>query len=143
MDVIGLLKELSSTGLFDAVLLVAIPLLVGNWISDAKQELRQEFNDSIDAKLNDFREVVNSRFDRIDDKFVRIDEKFGRIDDRLLQLDRKNDSRAYDMTLHLIDVRERLANIEGRMGIYPPRRGVEPPVPEPTTEPEGSETAQS
>ncbi len=44
---------------------------------------------------------------------------------------------------HLIDVRERLANIEGRMGIYPPRRGVEPPIPEPAAMPESGEPSQS
>lgn len=44
---------------------------------------------------------------------------------------------------HLIDVRERLANIEGRMGIYPPRRGVEPPMPEPAPEQERSELSRS
>ena len=45
--------------------------------------------------------------------------------------------------MHLIDVRERLANVEGRLDLYPPRRGLEPPIPDPAGEPESGESAQS
>ena len=44
---------------------------------------------------------------------------------------------------HLTAIRERLANIEGRLGMYPPRRGVEPPVPELAEAPAGEESTQS
>ncbi len=157
MDILGLLKEFSSSGALEVILLVVIPLLVRYWIIQSRIEMRQELRDVLDdnnkeiyryidakfdaqdAKL----EAHDTRFDRIDARFDRIDARFAAQDARFDQLDRKNDSRAYDITLHLIDVRERLANIEGRMGIYPPRRGVEPPTPEPAAEPESGESAQS
>ncbi len=41
-----------------------------------------------------------------------------------------------DIMLHLIDVRERLANIEGRLGAPTPRiSGVSPPLEAPAEEP--------
>jgi len=43
----------------------------------------------------------------------------------------------------IVDIRERLANLEGRVGIYPPRRGLEPPIPEPVALPESGEPSQS
>ena len=42
-----------------------------------------------------------------------------------------------------IDLRERLANIDWRLGISPPRRGPEPPMPERSATPESAETIQS
>ena len=165
MDILALLRELSNSGISDIVLLVVIPLLVRYWISEAKSELRQEMRSevsgAIDEKLKEFREYIDARFDaqdarfdaqdakfkdfreHMDARFDAQDARFDKQDARIDQLDRKNDSRAYDMTLHLIDVRERLANIEGRLGMYPPRRGVDPPIPEPAAEPESNEPAQS
>ncbi len=137
MDLLGLLGELSNTGISDVVLLVVIPLLVRYWISEAKRELR----DDINVRIKENNQHIFARFDAQDAKFearfraleARFDAQDARFDAqdaRIDQLDSKNDSRAYDITMHLIDVRERLANIEGRMGVYPPRRGVEPPAPE-------------
>lgn len=48
-----------------------------------------------------------------------------------------------ELILLLVDIRERLANIEGRMGIYPPRRVPEPPLPEPAPESQASEPSAS
>ena len=173
MDILGLLRELSNSGVSDIVLLVVIPLLVRYWIGEAKSELRDDIDariqdnnkhifarfdaqdakfearfdaqdarfDAQDAKFNarfdaqdarfdaqdarfdaqDARfDRIDSRFDRIDSRFEKVDSRFDKVDARfdaqdarIDQLDRKNEQRAYDITGHLIDVRERLANIEG------------------------------
>ncbi len=147
------------------ILLLVIPLMMRYMISEAKQELRRDFNQAIDSKIKDFgevidaknsdlREYIRARFDaqdarldaqdakfkdlreHMDARFNAQDARFDKQDARIDQLDRKNDSRAYDMTLHLIDVRERLANIEGRLGIATPRMSaVSPPVEEPVEVP--------
>lgn len=161
MDILALLRELSSAGISDVVLLVVIPLMMRYWIIQSRieqrKEMRQELRNALDDKSKEIYQYIDAKFDAHDAKFDAHDAKleahdgrFDQIDARLAahdakmdQLDRKNDSRAYDITLHLIDVRERLANIEGRLDLYPPRRGVEPPIPEPGAERESGEPAQS
>ena len=147
MDILGLIKELSSAGISDIVLLVVIPIAVRYWLIqsriDLRNELRQEWRDALDDKSKEIYRYIDTKFDAQDAKLKEHDARFDAQDARIDQLDRKNDARAYDITLHLIDVRERLANIEGRMGIYPPRRGVEPPIPEPAAMPESGEPSQS
>ena len=157
MDLLGLLRELSSAGISDVVLLVVIPLLTRYWIIEAKQEMRQEMRGALDDKSKEIYRYIDTKFEAQDTKFEaqdarfdaqdiklkELDARFDAQDAHIDQLDRKNDVRAYDITSHLIDVRERLANIEGRMGIYPPRRGVEPPMPEPAPEQERSELSRS
>jgi len=150
MDILGLLRELNTAGISDVLLLVVIPLILRYWIIQSRIEQRKELRDALDDNNKEIYRYIDAKFEAVDARFAAHDARFDQIEARLIahdakfdQLDRKNDSRAYDMTLHLIDIRERLANIEGRMGIYPPRRGVEPPVPEPAAEPESGESAQS
>ncbi|MDE2949956.1 MAG: hypothetical protein OXT68_04240 [Chloroflexota bacterium] len=150
MDIPGLLRELNTAGISDVLLLVVIPLILRYWIIQSRIEQRKELRDALDDNNKEIYRYIDAKFEAVDARFAAHDARFDQIEARLIahdakfdQLDRKNDSRAYDMTLHLIDIRERLANIEGRMGIYPPRRGVEPPVPEPAAEPESGESAQS
>ncbi|MDE2857666.1 MAG: hypothetical protein OXN94_07445 [Chloroflexota bacterium] len=150
MDILGLLRELNTAGISDVLLLVVIPLILRYWIIQSRIEQRKELRDALDDNNKEIYRYIDAKFEAVDARFAAHDARFDQIEARLAahdtrfdQLDRKNDSRAYDMTLHLIDIRERLANIEGRMGIYPPRRGVEPPIPEPAAEPESGESAQS
>ncbi|MDE2821056.1 MAG: hypothetical protein OXI40_15090 [Chloroflexota bacterium] len=150
MDILGLLRELNTAGISDVLLLVVIPLILRYWIIQSRIEQRKELRDALDDNNKEIYRYIDAKFEAVDARFAAHDARFDQIEARLIahdakfdQLDRKNDSRAYDMTLHLIDIRERLANIEGRMGIYPPRRGVEPPIPEPAAEPESGESAQS
>ena len=167
MDILGLLQELSSAGISEVVLLIVIPVAVRYLIikaaSDLRKEMRQEVRDALDDKSKEIYRYMDARFDAQDARFDAHDKRFDQLDARLDahdkrfdridarldahdrrfdQSDRKNEARAYDVTMHLIDIRERLANIEGRMGIYPPRRGLEPPVPEPVVEAESSEPSQ-
>lgn len=157
MDLLGLLRELSATGILELILLVGLPLYMRYMISEAKHDLRQEMRgalddnnkeiyrymdakfEAVDAKFeaqNAKLEAHDARFDQIDARLAAHDARFDAQDARMEQLDRKNDSRAYDITLHLIDVRERLANIEGRLGLPTPRMpAVSPPLEAPAEEP--------
>ena len=135
MDILGLLRELSNSGISDVVLLVVIPLLVRYWISEAKADLRKELDESMDSKLIGYQQKMDVRFDANDKRFDQIDARLDRQDKRTDLLYQQN----VEIAAHLMDLRERLANIEGRMGIYPPRRvSVELPRGEQIAEPEGS-----
>ena len=129
LDLIGLLRELSSTGISDFVIVGVALLVVRFWLSEMRSELRQEMSN----KFGELRQEMNTNTNELREE---IDTKTGEV--RLA-----SEQGHKEILLHLIDVRERLANIEGRMGIYPPRRGVEPPIPELATEPESGERAQS
>ena len=135
MDILALLREFTSSGISDIALLVVIPLLVRYWISESRSELRQDFNDAMDAKLHDNNEVMNARFDQLERRMDQFERRMDQLDRKLDQHDRKNESRAYDIMQHLMDLREQLANIEGRLGISPPRRGLETPMPTPAAAP--------
>ena len=147
MDLLGLIRELSGNGISDVVLLIGLPLWVRHLIIQSRteqgKETRQEIRDALDEKSKEIYRYIDSKFEAQGTRLDKIDERFDAQEARIDQLDRKNDQRAYDLTMHLIDVRERLANIEDRMGIYPPRRGVEPPTPEPAEAPESGEPEQS
>ena len=120
MDLVGLLRELSSAGISDVVLLVVIPIVTRYWIIQSRvelrKELRQEWRDALDDKSNEIYQYIDAkfeaqdakieahdaRFDRMDARFVAQDARFDQIDARFVaqdarfdQLDRKNDARAY------------------------------------------------
>ena len=161
MDILALIRELSDSGLDSVALLVVLPLVMRYMILQSRVEMRQEMRDALDDNNKEIYRYVDAkfeaqdakfeaRFDTQDAKLEAHDARFGQIDARLAahdalfdRNDRKNESRYYDLIQHLMDLRERLAHIEGRLGFYPPSRGVEPPIPEPGAEPESSEPAQS
>ncbi|MYA93373.1 MAG: hypothetical protein F4Y30_08165, partial [Chloroflexi bacterium] len=53
MDILSLLRELSSAGISDVVLLVIIPLLTRYWLIQTRVELRKEMRQEMQDALDD------------------------------------------------------------------------------------------
>ena len=96
MDLIVLLKELSSTGIVDLVLWVLFLVIFRYWLEQLKNGIAQDLK-------------RNTRVSKV-----------------------SPEQSHKEIMLHLIDVRERLANIEGRLGEPTPRMSaVSPPLESP------------
>lgn len=150
MDLVGLLRELSGTGISVYVAVGVALVVVRYWFSETRREISKEIDEKIGAAKNDFQQSFRELRQEI--REAKTDSSQAHKETRqeinavrvyAEQSHQETRQEMKDITLHLIDVRERLANIEGRMGIYPPRRGVEPPIPEPAAEPESGESSQS
>ena len=143
MDLIGLLKELTSTGISDFVFVGVTLLAVRYWLS----ETRREISDEIDDKLGAFKNEVRQTFQEVRQEIreTRVESSQAHRETRqeiqavrtyAEQSHQETRQEMKDIMLHLIDVRERLANIEGRLGAPTPRiSGVSPPLEAPAEEP--------
>ncbi len=165
MDLIGLIKEVTSSGISDFVFVGVILLAVRYWLS----ELRREISKEIDDKIGAFKIEVQQSFQEVRQEIIatrtesRQDFNAARTYSEQLHQELRQEiaavrtesrqefsaARTYseqshqetrqemkDIMLHLIDVRERLANIEGRLGAPTPRMsGVSPPLDAPAEEP--------
>ena len=58
MDLIVLLKELSSTGISDFVIVGVALLVVRYWFSETRREISKEIDDKIDALKSDLEQSV-------------------------------------------------------------------------------------
>ena len=70
MDILALLKEVSSSGFSDVVLLVAIPLVMRYWIIQSRieqrKEMRQELRDALDDKSTEIYRYIDAKFEAQD-----------------------------------------------------------------------------
>lgn len=100
MDLIGLLKDLSSIGAVNLAVWVVFLVMFRRWLNELRDGIAQDLERNL----------------------------------RLCSSDPEQSHK--DIMLHLIDVRERLANIEGRLGAPTPRMSaVSPPLEAPAEEP--------
>ena len=143
MDAFSLLKEVSGLGI-DSLIVGAVLLL---YVRYSASETRREISDEIDDKLGAFKNEVQQSFQEVRQEIravrtyaershqeTRQEIRESRTDS--LQEHQATRQEMKDIMLHLIDVRERLANIEGRLGAPTPRMsGVSPPLEAPTEEP--------
>ncbi len=154
MDVLGLLKEVSGLGI-DSLIVGAVLLL---YVRYTASETRREISDEIDDKLGAFKNEVQQSFQEVRHEIravrtyaeqshqetrqeihsfrteTRQEIRESRTDS--LQEHQATRQEMKDIMLHLIDVRERLANIEGRLGAPTPRMpAVSPPLEAPAEEP--------
>ncbi len=165
MDVLGLLKEVSGLGIDSAIVGAVILLVVRNWFSEMRREISKEIDDKVGAAKTDFnqsfkenRQEVASFRTSVEESFkenrlevasfrTSVEESFkeSRQEIAAVRTDSRqefNGVRTYseqshkEIMLHLIDVRERLANIEGRLGAPTPRMSaVSPPLESTAEEP--------
>ena len=154
MDLIGLLRELSSTGISDFVVIGVALVVVRYWFSETRREISKEIDDKIGAVQGDFQQSHKELRQEIRDvgtyseqSHKEMRQEFNEVKTSLDQSIKENrqeirDVRTYseqshkEIMLHLIDVRERLANIEGRLGAPTPRMSaVSPPLETPADEP--------
>lgn len=165
MDLIGLLKKLTSTGISDFVFLGVILVVVRYWFSETRREISKEIDDKVGSARTDFQESFQEMRQEIRAVKTSLEESIKenrleigavRTETRQEIREARTDSsqahketrqeinavRAYteqshkETMLHLIDVRERLANIEGRLGAPTPRMSaVSPPLEAPADEP--------
>ena len=153
MDILALLKELESIGASHIVVTGVALLIVRDWIVSANSELRNEINqkhqDSLnhtDAKITELRNEMLAGFSELrqtiadGDNALRQEIRAG--DNALRQEIRAGDNalrqeiqaasaasekRDREIILNLIDARERLANVEGRLGMITYRQDIVPP----------------
>ena len=191
LDLIALLKELTSTGISDFVFVGVTLVVVRYWFSETRREISKEIDDKVGSLKTDLEKLIKENrqeiaafktetrqdfdafrtdsrqnydavrtdsrqnFDafrtdsRQDFEAFRTDsrQELGQVKKSLEQSIEENRQeisagRKYseqshkDIMLHLIDVRERLANIEGRLGAPTPRMpAVSPPLEAPAEEP--------
>ena len=179
MDLIGLLKELTSTGISDFVFIAVALVVVRYWFSETRREISKEIDDKIGTAKAEFQqsfqeirqevravrtyaeqahqdtrqEIRDTRTEftqahqdtRQEIRDARTESTQAHQDTRQEIRDARTEStqahqdtrqELKEIMLHLIDVRERLANIEGRLGAPTPRMsGVSPPLEAPAEEP--------
>ena len=166
MDVLGLLKEVSGLGIDSVIVGAVILLVVRYWMSELRRDISKEIDDKVGAAKTDFnqtfkenRQEVASFRTSVEESFkenrqevassfrTSVEESFkeSRQEIAAVRTDSRqefNGARTYseqshkEIMLHLIDVRERLANIEGRLGAPTPRMtGVSPPLESTAEEP--------
>ena len=158
MDVLGLLKEVSGLGIDSVIVGAVILLVVRNWLSETRREISKEINDKVGSAKTDLEALMQENRQEIASFKTETRQEFdaARTETRqdLAEVKRTleqsirenrqeiNAGRMYaqqshkEIMLHLIDVRERLANIEGRLGAPTPRMpAVSPPLEAPAEEP--------
>ncbi|MDE2637107.1 MAG: hypothetical protein OXI30_12155 [Chloroflexota bacterium] len=144
MDLIVLLKELSSTGISDFVIVGVALLVVRYWFSETRREISKEIDDKVGALKTDLEPLIKENRQELAAFRTETRQEFGALRTEMqqevsaLRTETRlefNESRATseqshkETMLHLIDVRERLANIEGRLGAPTPRMSaVSPPL---------------
>ena len=143
MDLIGLLKELTSTGISDFVFIAVALVVVRYWFSETRREISKEIDDKIGTAKAEFQQSFQEIRQEV--RAVRTYAEQAHQDTRQEIRDARTEStqahqdtrqELKEIMLHLIDVRERLANIEGRLGAPTPRMsGVSPPLEAPAEEP--------
>ena len=147
MDLIGLIKELTSSGISDFVFVGVILLAVRYWLSELRREISKEIDDKIGAATNDVQQSFQELRQEITATRTESRQEFNSARTYSEQSHTElrheiREARSYseqshkETMLHLIDVRERLANIEGRLGAPTPRMSaVSPPLEAPAEEP--------
>ena len=136
MDLIALLKELTSTGISDFVFVGVTLVVVRYWFSETRREISKEIDDKVGSAKTDLEALI--RENRQEIAAIRADSRqdFDAARAYSEQAHQETRQEMRDVMLHLIDVRERLANIEGRLGAPTPRMsGVSPPLDTPAEEP--------
>ena len=136
MDLIGLFRELTSSGISDFFVGGVILLAVRYWLSELRRDISKEIDDKIGAVKTEVQQSHQELRQEIRD--VRTYTEQSRKDMRQeFNATRTNSEQSHkEIMLHLIDVRERLANIEGRLGAPTPRMSaVSPPLEAPAEEP--------
>lgn len=142
---IALLSELASTGIADLATIVIVLLVVRYWLSEIRSEFRQEMQananelrQEMQANTNQLRQEMQANTDQLRQEMqANTDQLRQEIGD----VKETSEQGHKETLLHTIDVRERLANIEGRLGLPPSRQGIVPPVPMPGAPPESSDPA--
>ena len=158
MDLIVLLKELSSTGISDFVIVGVALLVVRYWFSETRREISKEIDEKVGALKSDMEQSIQENRQEIVALRTETQQGFSGIrtetrqEITALRTETRQEFNALradsehahqetrqeikEMMLHLIDVRERLANIEGRLGAPTPRMSaVSPPLESPAEEP--------
>ena len=143
MDLIGLLKELTSTGISDFVFIAVALVVVRYWFSETRREISKEIDDKIGTANTEFqqsfqeiRQEVRAVRTYVEQTHQETRQEIRDARTESTQAHQDTRQELKEIMLHLIDVRERLANIEGRLGAPTPRMtGVSPPLEAPAEEP--------
>ncbi len=143
MDLIGLIKELTSSGISDFVFVGVILLAVRYWLSELRRDISKEIDDKIGAVRGDFQQSHQELRQEIRDVRTYSEQSHTELRQEIRQArtyseqsHQETRQEIKEIMLHLIDVRERLANIEGRLGAPTPRMSaVSPPLEAPAEEP--------
>ena len=129
MELTSLISQLTEAGIADLATIVIIVLYVRYSSSETCREISKEIYDKIGAVKNEFQQSFQDIRQEI--RETRTDSSQAHKETR----QEINAVRAYaeqshkKVMLHLIDIRERLANIEGRLGAPTPRMSaVSPPL---------------
>ena len=147
MDLMALLSQLADAGIGDLVTVVIVVLFVRYSAGETRREISKEIDDKVGSAKSDLEALIKENRQEI--AAVRTETRQEIHALRTETRQEFNEARTYseeahhetrqelkDIMQHLIDVRERLANIEGRLGLPTPRMsGVSPPLEAPAEEP--------
>ena len=129
LDLIVLLKELSSTGISDVVIIGVALLVVRYWLSETRREISKEIDDKIGSAKSDLEQSIQQETGALRTQF---EQSHRENRQEIIAVRTYSEQSHKEIMLHLIDVRERLANIEGRLGEPTPRMSaVSPPLESP------------
>ncbi len=140
MDLIGMFRELTSSGISDFFVGGVILLAVRYWLSELRRDISKEIDDKIGAVKTEVQQSHQELRQEIRDVRTYTEQSHTELRQEIAAVrtesrqefsaTRTNSEQSHkEIMLHLIDVRERLANIEGRLGAPTPRMSaVSPPL---------------
>ncbi len=140
MELTSLITQLTEAGIADIATIVIVVLYVRYSASETRREISKEIDDKVGALKSDMEQLIKENRQEIAAHRAETRREFTEIrtETRLeFNESRSTSEQSHKETmLHLIDVRERLANIEGRLGAPTPRMSaVSPPLESPAEEP--------
>lgn len=136
MDLTSFISQMVDAGIADVATIVIVVLFVRYSASETRREISKEIDDKVGALKSDLEQLINENRQEIAAHRTETRQEFSAVRAESEQAHQETRKEIRDNMLHLIDVRERLANIEGRLGAPTPRMsGVSPPLELPSEEP--------
>lgn len=121
MELTSLITQLTEAGIADIATIVIVVLYVRYSASETRREISKEIDDKVGVLKSDMEQSIQENRQEIVALRTETRQEFSAVRAESEQAHQETRKEIRDNMLHLIDVRERLANIEGRLGAPTPR----------------------
>ena len=133
MEVMSLISQLADAGIVDLATIVIVVLVVRYSSSETRREVSKEIDDKISSAKTSLEQSIKENRQVITAVKASLEQSIKENRQEINAVRTYSEQSHKEIMLHLIDVRERLANIEGRLGAPTPRMSaVSPPLETPT-----------
>ena len=134
MEVMSSISQLADAGIVDLATIVIVVLVVRYSSSETRREVSKEINEKITSAKTDLQQSYRQETEALR---THLEKSIHENRQEINAVRTYSEQSHKEIMLHLIDVRERLANMEGRLGVATPRMSaVSPPLESPTEAPQ-------